>query len=246
MLNELSKCIADARKNSIKLNKEESVKDTSIVDAYEIQKLVVQNIKKNISGWKLGGTNSKTRKNFNVSSLYWGPVFEGNISEESNFINLARGEIEVAFKLHPSIEDLSKVISPDDLSSLVASVALSIEYPWSVFESFGEAGVKALIADCCASGQCLLGASVAFKDFSGEAIVKIMVDNLEVETGSTENLIDGLYQTLCDFINAAHEEGFVLKGGQWVFTGGITSCRTYEQEAQVEIKCDTLPNISLS
>ena len=83
MLNstEITKEIVTSRKFNIinkNLNKE-SFSNISIYDAYQVQQNVISNLGLVVSGWKLGGTNSKTRELFNTNELYWGPIFNGCI-----------------------------------------------------------------------------------------------------------------------------------------------------------------------
>ena len=246
MFTKLINDIVNARMNHTVLTDQDvnQLSGISISQAYELQKEIIDGAGVGISGWKLGGTNSKTREVFNVKELYWGAVFEGEITNSSSKINLERGEVEIAFKLNKNIETLSDEVTLSELDLYIESVSLSIEYPWSTFKSFGKAGVLALITDCCASGQCLLGRAIPFDEFNGEASVDVEIDGVIVESGSSKLLVDGLYNTLCDFINNAHSRDFSLKKDQWVFTGGITSCRVYKKDMQVMLKCDGLPDIS--
>lgn len=245
MLDDVANRVVFARRNNklIESNEIDFLSKLSINQAYEFQKLIISGLKKDVSGWKLGGTNAKTRNVFNVKELYWGAVFNGDIVKESSKLNLSKGEVEVAFKLNSKIESLEKDITSSELGDYIESVALSVEYPWSVFESFGHAGVLALIADCCASGMCLLGKEIPFTDFSGSADVTINVDDVDIETGSTDNLVDDVDTTLCNFINNALMNKFTLTRDQWVFTGGITTCRNFDANAQVKIQCESLPGL---
>lgn len=246
MLETTIKKIINSRENrSILLNADlGSLSKISIDAAYDVQKKVINGLRSEVSGWKLGGTNVKTRNTFNVSGLYWGAVLKGGVVKNSTEINLQKGEVEIAFKFNEKIESLNKVINEIELGGYIDSVALAIEYPWSVFEGFGKAGVLALISDCCASGMCLLGEDIPFNEFSGKVSVKVNIDGVEVESGSSEKLVDGVYKTLTDFINDSLAHGFELKADQWVFTGGITSCRVYEQGSFVQLICEGLPGLS--
>ena len=216
----------------------------TIENAYEFQKEIIKLLGLDVVGWKLGGTNAKTRNTFNVKELYWGPIFKGDMLYDSHKLKLKRGEVEVALKLNSKIVDLTHKIYPNDLSLYIDSVALSVEFPWSVFNSFGTAGVRALVADCCASGQCILGDEIPFGEFTGASQITISIDGKKSESCSTSILIDGLYNTVCDFINMSLNKGFELKTGQWVFTGGLSTCKIYESGNTVEVYSDSLPDIT--
>ena len=47
----------------------------SIDEAYAIQSQVISNLAREISGWKLGGTNAKTITVFGCDEPYFGPMF---------------------------------------------------------------------------------------------------------------------------------------------------------------------------
>jgi len=222
----------------------ESFDKISVKQAYKIQNDIIKSADVGVVGWKLGGVNFKTRDLFSVDELYWGPIFDTCILNNPSELMLYCGEVEVALKFNSNIENLQHNISPDDLNEYIQSAALSIEYPHSIFPNVVALGVSALISDCCGSGQCLLGKEIPFSQFSGAVNIKVNIDTVEVETCATDILIDGLYQTVCDFINRSLGLGFELKGGQWVFTGGLSECRVYKPGSFLKIDCDTLPNIS--
>ena len=137
----------------------------SIHDAYNIQKDVISNMGLSVSGWKLGGTNQKTRDLFNVDELYWGPIFDGCILTKSRDISLHCGEVEIALKVNKNIRDIDREIHPNELSKYIDSVALSMEYPQSFISNILDIGVEALVSDCCSSGQCLIGKELPFLEF---------------------------------------------------------------------------------
>ena len=222
----------------------ESFDKISVKQAYKIQNDIIKSADVGVVGWKLGGVNFKTRDLFSVDELYWGPIFDTCILNNPSELMLYCGEVEVALKFNSNIENLQHNISPDDLNEYIQSAALSVEYPYSIFPNVVELGVSALISDCCGSGQCLLGKEILFSQFYGAANIKVSIDTVEVETCSTDILIDGLYQTVCDFINKSLEFGLELKSGQWVFTGGLSECRPYKVNSFVRIECNILPGIS--
>ena len=222
----------------------ESFDKISVKQAYKIQNDIIKSADVGVVGWKLGGVNFKTRDLFSVDELYWGPIFDTCILNNPSELMLYCGEVEVALKFNSNIENLQHNISPDDLNEYIQSAALSIEYPHSIFPNVVALGVSALISDCCGSGQCLLGKEIPFDQFSEDVNIKVNIDTVDVEMCSTDILIDGLYQTVCDFINKSLEFGLELKGGQWVFTGGLSECRPYEVNSFVRIESNILPSIS--
>ena len=239
MLNstEITKEIVTSRKFNIinkNLNKE-SFSNISIYDAYQVQQNVISNLGLVVSGWKLGGTNSKTRELFNTNELYWGPIFNGCIMTKAQDIKLHCGEIEIALKLNKNIQSIDSKVYPNDLSKYIDSVALAIEYPQSFISNISEVGIQALISDCCGSGQCLISKEVPFSKFR-DGIICVEVDSIIIEELSTDLLIGGLYQTACDFIHRSTQFDFELKGGQWIFTGGLSECRSYKKNSHLKVR----------
>ena len=143
----------------------ENFSNMSLFDAYSIQKIVINGLNKRVSGWKLGGTNTKTRNLFNIDELYWGPVFNGCITTNPEDIELYCGEVEIALKFNKNIQSISDKVDAENLPKYIDSVALAIEYPQSFISNISEFGVQALISDCCGSGQCLISTEIPFLEF---------------------------------------------------------------------------------
>lgn len=202
--------------------------DKSILDAYNIQKNVINGTNKKVVGWKLGGTNKTTKELFNVSELYWGPVFEGGLKESLDDLSLKCGEVEIAFRLSENISGNNKQVSLQNLNEYVSEVCFSVEFPWSVFETFGSHGVLPLIADCCASGEVVLGKKIQYCDYVDPYNISMFENGKKLYELEEVGLLDTPEQTLVDFINKAKQRGFNLQGDQWVFTGGITACQSLE------------------
>jgi 2-keto-4-pentenoate hydratase len=219
----------------------ENFSNMSLFDAYSIQKGVIDGLNKRVSGWKLGGTNTKTRNLFNVDELYWGPVFNGCITTNPQDIELYCGEVEIALKLNKNIQSIDVKVDPENLPKYIDSVALAIEYPQSFISNISEFGVQALISDCCGSGQCLISREMPFLEFINGSMIDIKVNSITIEKCSTDFLIGGLHQVACDFINNSIQLGFKLNSGQWLFTGGLSECRVYDKNSRVKISGDNVP-----
>ena len=212
----------------------------SLAESYSIQLGVINALGRKVVGWKLGGTNDKTRKMFNTSELYWGPIFEGRIVKNSEKIHLNCGEVEVALRFDKAIQCVKDAITPLEVENYFDSVALSMEYPWSTIRNVSDLGITALISDCCSSGQCFLGDNISFSKFIDYGLMKISINSQMVEEFSTDLLVDGLRETVCDFINKSTRMGFELKSGQWVFTGGLSQCRSYDAGAYIQVDSNNL------
>ena len=73
---------------------------------------------------------------------------------------------------------------------------------------------------------------------------KPLINAMRPLTVSMGNLVHGVYRNITDFINDSLSRDFELKTDQWVFTGGITSCRVYEPGPLAQLSCDGLLGIS--
>lgn len=248
-MKQIVQAIINARNNTqvVKGMKTDLFESYSIHDAYSIQQEIIQNLGEEILGWKLGGTNKKTQEVFGVIEPYWGPVFKKDFVSSTDPIkhgSVMCGEIECAVKLaeipKKSELDLTR------LDDIIEEIGLSIELPWSTFESVAELGVNALVADLCATGKVVLGTTVPFSKFQEQMMdFSFLVNKEKVATGGMTNLVLGLEKTLKEFISLSSTEGFELKKGQWVFTGGLSSCQRFSKGDKISVQSIGLGEINL-
>ena len=203
----------------------------SLEQAYSIQKLNRLN-EHDIAAWKLGGTTEATRKLFKTGSVYYGGLNLPRVFSPKKGLSLPKnikapaGEAEVCFRLSEKIRNLSNLdVDTLPISDFVASVAPSIELPWSPFP-LPDSGLKVLVADHCAAGALVIGEeqTLSMLDInSGAVTIKCSKAQLLAE-GDMANVIGGPVTALRDFLKLAQQHKLELQPGQWVATGGCTPC----------------------
>ncbi|PVB59494.1 hypothetical protein DCO57_22070 [Labrenzia sp. 011] len=209
------------------------------------------------AAWKLGGTTEVTQKIFQVSDLYFGALHE---SEMAVLPEIAppfetfelKGEAEFAIRISSSAA--SYLDSAGELPSEVASDELfdawciALELPSSPILNLTDAGVVALLADRCAAGFLALGAARDFDEtFSWtNKPLCIKADGQEVAEGGVENLLWDPVSCARKFLREARCQGYSLKPGQWISTGGATPCVPFQQGAHVKVYFDGQEEIAFS
>ncbi len=217
----------------------------TIDNGYEIQKKVIALSKDNVIGWKLGGTNAATRTFFGIDSCYWGPIFYPGLVAENRKLHLTSGEIEIAVKTN--IRNSAGILAtPENIGEFIDEIALSVEFPYGVISDYQKAGISSLIADCCASGQVVLGESVPFFEPSSAENITLCVNGSNLLFANSDTLVDGLVRTLCVFINRSRDMGFPLVSNQWIFTGGLSPLIGFHSGDCVEVISTSLPDLKFT
>jgi 2-keto-4-pentenoate hydratase len=195
-----------------------------------------------IAGWKLGATTAATRAAFSTDEIYFGPIldceiwFRGASGALPNPVQF-RGEAEIAFRLASDFEPSAKELAKEDPSTLFDAWAPALESPSSVVENLPEAGLTALLMDRCAAGGLFLG--VARHDLYDPAIggtLEILLDENVVAAGRAANLILPPLEAARKAVDLIREQGFSLRRGQWISTGGVTPCVELRRERTVSLR----------
>ena len=220
--------IETCRDKCVQTNFKALGQNPNLSDAYFFVKQYLSCHKPTISAWKLGGTNNYTQKLFNVEEAYFGPLFANEIffieNGKGNLpkLSLLKGEAELALRLSDfGAENLNS--ESQDANLIFDAWSVAIEFPYSVFSDLPEAGVAALIADRCAAGALVLGPiqkGLPSKEFT----IAIEVNGQQRSAGSQDDMLLHPTDAALAFRNLAFEYGFDLRAGQWISTGGLTSC----------------------
>jgi len=212
-------------------------KDININQAYSIQKTVIELLGQNIAGWKIGGTNNLSQKIFKTTNQFWGPIFENSLFQNSEYLTLKEGELELAFKFSEKIELLSSndSINKSNLREYISSIAIAIEYPFSCVRRVNDPNLSALISDCCASGQALVSKEIKYKENYDFGFIDFKINSSLIERCSAKNLMKSCNNIILDFINKSIKKNLALKGGQWLLTGGISPLIHFQKNSLIEI-----------
>jgi 2-keto-4-pentenoate hydratase len=216
-----------------------------IDEAYEIQEQVIARIGNKVGGWKLGGTNSTTKKIFKCSQPYWGPIFSDKIFDARELIVLLeefeiKGEIEVVFRLSEEIDLLDENTILTDVTRYVDKVAPGVELPNSCFSDILDGGIELLIADLCGSGALVTGDFIKIGEYSDSCALKASMSqhNKIIAEGNTNNILPSTIGALTDFLYLANKYGIHLEKGQYISTGGCTNCVNLEINDEVQVHID--------
>lgn len=216
--------------------------DINLIDAYKLVKSFLDGDDRKVAAWKLGGTNSKTQEAFNVGEAYYGPLFtselftlmgEHGITPE---LHLPQGEAELAVRLS-SFGANERNANSNDPRLIFDQWAVAIEFPYSVFSDLPSAGVAALVADRCAAGALVLGRSQAGLP-PEKFCVTIDVNGEQESSGTQDAMLVHPIDAALEFRALAFEHGFELDAGQWISTGGLTSCLSMKKGDVVTLKYD--------
>lgn len=242
----ISSEIIRARVSHLKVNDTvaENCANFSLEEAYRIQKLIIKGCDDEVVAWKLGGTNFKTRESFKVDKPYWGPIFRNNFFIQTNDVEEYQipkdycCEVEVALRLSRDVTEKNYATDRNpDMGTYIDKVAISTEYPWSVFDNPAKYGVGALVSDACATGFAVIGQQKNYAGFKSEDFdVSINLNGNMVAQGGISNLVGSLPLILDQFVFSSLSMGFNLKKGQWILTGGITPCIRFREGNEITIK----------
>lgn len=212
---------------------------STLAQAYGVQNRLIEHLG-HVEAWKLGGATVATRRIFDTQDVYYGPLFAGRVlvaptTVASDLLGGPKGEAEIAFRLSCAVESDAL---PQDPWELVDMVAPSIELPTSTVDDLPTHGLNALIADGCAYGALVLGDALPI-----DAAVKSGIDTLAisiahgdvVETGSAADILTTPIGALAAFAATARANGASLRAGQWVATGGCTSCIPLPTDQQIKV-----------
>lgn len=216
----------------------------SLEQAYLIQDEIAKRLQWNVGGWKLGGTNQGTRRKFGCRTAYYGPIDRHKIISVQNtdrfewiFPGPIRAEAELSFRLSGNVNFINKLKSIEDVLKYVDACAPSLEIPYCTISDLGKTGLQGLVADLCGSGYLVTGNPIAIDSFNLKCHHSIqMRQNDNLFLGSTSNIIASPVQALFEFFNLAKEHNLSLEPGQWVATGGCTSCVEFLSGSSISVE----------
>ena len=179
-----------------------------------------------IGAWKLGGTTPLTQKIFNVTELYFGPIYNAEKFEAGATLTLPLTECKVELEIACRIQG-------DDIDAWT----ICAEMPSSGIRDLPGRGVTSLVADRCAAGALILGTpqpieTIANAPASG---ISLTSNGQTLTTGGTDGLTDTPLNIARRFLTIARAHGFAPQSGQWIATGGMTPCVEVPRQGQYAI-----------
>ncbi len=220
--------IEECRNQCVQTRFQKLDQNINLTDAYTLVKKDLCNRNPVISAWKLGGTNQHTQNLFKVDEAYFGPLFSNEIFFIDKFkgnlpdLPFLKGEAELALRLSEfGAEHLNS--ESQDASLIFDAWSVAVEFPYSVFSDLPDAGVAALVVDRCAAGALVLGPvqnGLPSKEFT----IAIDVNGQQRSSGGQDDMLLHPTDAALEFRRLAFEHDFYLRAGQWISTGGLTSC----------------------
>lgn len=220
----------------------------SLMDAYEIQKEVIQHRigrGDRISGVKMGFTSDAKRIQMGIDDLIWGrltdsmEIANGGFMDMGRFIH-PRVEPEVAFRINQTID---RPILLEEIHTVTDSLALALEIIDSRYENF-KFSLEDVVADNCSSSAYVLGdwldSSVAFRQDQ----ISLEIDGASVHEGYPDAIMGNPFQSLVDAIRLSLDNGLTLEAGHVVLAGAITPAVYLKPGQQVMCHSHSLGTVS--
>lgn len=183
-----------------------------------------------IGAWKLGGTTPLTQEIFNVSELYFGPLYKDEVypaqSRITGALTECKVELEIACRIDPEARDLD-------------AWCLSAEMPSSGIRDLPDHGVTALIADRCAAGVLVLGEALPISSISeAPQRADLVLEGETLTSGGLPGLVDAPLSIARKFLTRARALGFTPEPGQWIATGGMSPCVPVPRQGAFTVTSD--------
>lgn len=222
-----------ALKKPFQLQIDEAV--NCLEDAYKLVLRALKNLGKRPVAWKLGGTTLSTQKKFFVTRPFWGPLFPDQIFYEPKTLMLPNkdwmcAEAEISLRLDEgfSCKKVRQANSSTDINDFFDAWAICVELPYTHILNIVDFDLPVLISDWCASGSLVLGEHHPIETLeptltdAPELYLKTYGDD-RIEADFT-NLCGTPQECAARFLYEAVKTGFEPKPGDWIATGGLTTC----------------------
>ena len=139
-----------------------NLKPKSKVDAYLVQRKVVQKSGGHQVGWKIAATSKSGQRHIGVDGPLAGALLKSKIKKNGAKINLKANllrvaELEFAFQLSTDIPPKDSKYNKNEISQKINTLIPTMEIPDSRFNHFLSGGQEQIIADNACAGFLILG-----------------------------------------------------------------------------------------
>lgn len=186
-------------------------------EAYEISLAQMHRI----AAWKIGGANPWSRKVFNNSESFFGPLHPNEVHLEVQSLSVDNlcnplAEPEIMLQLGSC--------RTGDIGVCFARMAIGLEIPASVLPDDLKPELNAQIVDRAGAGALwVVGATTFDRDLLyPEFNCQVWKNGVETPVGSSANLRGGPLGAAAEFLRLAKRLNVTLEAGQWIATGGLT------------------------
>lgn len=173
-----------------------------------------------VAAWKIGGANPWSRRVFNNSRVFFGPLHPGEVS-------VGTADLPVSSLVNPLAEPELALQLADPHGATpeqrFSQMAMCFEIPSTVLPDDLKPILVGQICDRAGSGALWISKPVPFSAARIEAGLDITMrlNNEKPSEGDSGQVIGGPLQAATDFLEQALALGAPLESGQWVATGGM-------------------------
>jgi 2-oxo-3-hexenedioate decarboxylase len=223
--------------------------DFSLSEAYEIQKLLVdQKLARGevLVGVKLGFTSRAKMLQMGVGEIISGcltdqmAVNNGGVVDFSEFIH-PRIEPEIAFKLARGIE---REVTRDEAFSMVEAVSPALEIIDSRYQNF-KFSLEDVVADNSSSSRFVLGDWQSPDVDYSSLKMRMFVDGQEVAVGTTSEISGHPIESLVSLSRLISHFNFTLRPGSIVLAGAATAAIPLISNSTIVNEVERLGSVSV-
>lgn len=214
------------------------MRDQNLVQFYES---LIHKIERSVSpvqGWKLAGSNHRSRSLVQSNQIIFGPLFESEVHIEVNEI---KGLVGSCVELEVAIHERQ----PGDFEW-----ALCLEFPNPKNPSQEIIDAGQMVANRCDAGSIWVSSALNVSSVSDlkEMDIRFRVGSSEWLRPDFESLVQDPTELYREFIELSSFYGFRTEPIQWVATGGLTPCLEFERETEltIEARGETFAQIILA
>jgi 2-keto-4-pentenoate hydratase len=218
---------------------DDSIRPTSIEDAFAIQDEIVKRHSDSVGGWKC--LLPLENGNIIVAPIFQQDVQIGNVCRLAADDGLAMIEPEMAFVLGKDMPARDVGYSGEQVDNAIASCHMALELTKSRFRSDSEFDYYEMFADCFINQGMLIGPEIDKVAAYRAAEVNIKVnsdDGMKTFEGKHPNL--NTYQPAHWLINMMSQRGVSFKKGQAIITGSYAGLVALEFNKQYHIDYEGL------
>jgi len=193
--------------------------------AYAIQKKFLLN--KKISAYKVGASNSSSKKFFNTNNIIIGGIEERNIYKNEIKKNYDIAELELVLKIQYSFKDPNKF--------KVLKTYIGIECPLPEIQN--EKGSEFIcVADNCSSGDLILIEEIKGTNIKNFDLLILDKTNKFKISASLDNLVYSIDEIISKTLNIIENYGLPSYKEFFVSTGGISENFSLKPHQSLKIK----------
>lgn len=248
----LAKTLADARRNSTKLEDYPTAPPSDITQAYVIQDAMAEAMDDRIVGWKIGLTSEVARQMLGVDEPFSGPLFDRYVQASPGRIPVSMSDLriveaEIGFRLKSGLEPRDQPYAAGDIADAIATVHPAFELVNKRLPGEAKDNGCWLIADGGLSQALVFGAGKVFDPAMNLAseTVKVSVDGKLVTDGAGSNAMGNPLNVALWLANHLSDRNIGLKAGDWISTGLICDVITPDPGATIVAQFESIGTVTL-